>query len=59
MIENPQYRLGAEPEPQQEVRRQQRDVMAGGTIDPDEIATPKILRAKQRGCFSVSVRGMF
>jgi hypothetical protein len=33
----------AEPEPQQEVRCQQRDVLAGGAIDLDEIAPPKIL----------------
>jgi hypothetical protein len=35
--------LRDQPEPQQKFRRQQRDVMAGGTIDLDEIATPEIL----------------
>jgi hypothetical protein len=34
--------LRAEPEPQQKVRRQQRDVIAGGAIDLDEIATPEM-----------------
>ena len=40
-IEN--FGLGAETEPQQEIRRQQRDVVAGSTIDLDEITTPEIL----------------
>jgi hypothetical protein len=35
--------LRAQSEPQQKFRRQQRDVMAGGTIDLDEIAMPEIL----------------
>jgi hypothetical protein len=39
--------LRAEPEPQQEVRPQQGDVMAGSTIDLDEIASPKILDPRQ------------
>ena len=33
----------AEPELHQKVRHQQRDMMAGGAIDLDEIATPEIL----------------
>jgi hypothetical protein len=37
------FGLPAEPERQQEVRRQQRDVMAGGTIDLHDIAATKIL----------------
>jgi hypothetical protein len=43
MIENLQYHLGAEPEPQQKVRCRRRDVMAGGAIDLDEIATSEIV----------------
>jgi hypothetical protein len=39
--------LGADPEPQQKFRRQQRDVMAGGTIDLDEIAMPEVLDPRQ------------
>jgi hypothetical protein len=39
--------LRAETEPQQEVRPQQRDVMAGSTIDLDEIASPEILDPRQ------------
>jgi hypothetical protein len=39
--------LRAKPEPRQEVRRQQRDVMAGSAIDLDEIATPEILNPRQ------------
>ena len=39
--------LRAEPEPQQKVRPQQSDVMAGGTIDLDEIASPEILDPRQ------------
>ena len=35
--------LRAEPEPPQELRRAQRHVVAGGTIDLDEIAMPEIL----------------
>jgi hypothetical protein len=35
--------LWAEPEPQQKLRRQPRDVVAGRTIDLDEITTPQIL----------------
>jgi hypothetical protein len=35
--------LRAQPEPQQKCRRQQRYMMAGGTIDLDEIAMPEIL----------------
>jgi hypothetical protein len=34
---------GLRTEPQQEIRRQQRDVVAGSTIDLDEITTPEIL----------------
>src|SRR5882724_8501021 len=37
------FGLRAEPEPQQEVRCQQRDVTAGGTIDLDDIGAPEIL----------------
>jgi hypothetical protein len=32
-----------EPEPKQKLRRRQRDVMTGGTIDLDQIAMPEIL----------------
>jgi hypothetical protein len=35
--------LGAEPEPQKEVRRKQGDVTAGGAIDPHEVALPEIV----------------
>jgi hypothetical protein len=35
--------LRAEPEAKQEVRRQQRDMVAGGTIDHYEVALPDIL----------------
>jgi len=35
--------LGAEPEPQQELWREQRDVLAGGAIDLDKVALAKIL----------------
>jgi hypothetical protein len=38
---------GGEPEPEQKVGRQQRGMMAGGTIDLDEIATPEILDPRQ------------
>jgi hypothetical protein len=34
---------GAQPDPQQSLRRQQRDVMAGGAIDLDEVALSEIL----------------
>jgi hypothetical protein len=37
-----------EPEPQQKVRREHRDMMAGGAIDLDEIATSEILVTCQR-----------
>ena len=55
MIENLQDHLGAEPEPQQEVRCEQRDVMAGGAIDLHDIAAPEILdpcqvKGRRRGC---------
>ena len=33
---------GAQPEPEQKVGREQRDMMTAGTIDLDEIATPEI-----------------
>ena len=39
--------LTVEPEPPQELRRQQRHVMAGGAIDPEEIATPEIVDPRQ------------
>jgi hypothetical protein len=39
--------LRAELEPQQKLRRKQRNVMAGGTIDLDEIATPEVLDPRQ------------
>jgi hypothetical protein len=39
--------VGAEPEPQQKLRRQPRDVVAGRTIDLDEITTPQILNPRQ------------
>jgi hypothetical protein len=35
--------LRAEPKPQQKLRRQQRDVIAGGAIDLDEVALPETL----------------
>src|SRR5271163_1723992 len=34
---------GAQSAPQQSLRRQQRDVVAGGAIDLDQVAVPKIL----------------
>ena len=34
---------GALSEPQEGVRRQQRDVLTGGAIDLDEVASPEIL----------------
>jgi hypothetical protein len=40
-IEN--LRRGALPDPRQRLRRQQRDVMAGGTIDLDEVTLAEIL----------------
>jgi hypothetical protein len=44
MVENHrvQFAAGIEPGPQQEVWRQQRNLMAGGAIDFDEFATPEI-----------------
>jgi hypothetical protein len=39
--------LRAQPEPYQELGRQQRNVMAGSTIDLDEIAMPEILDPRQ------------
>jgi hypothetical protein len=42
---------GAQTVPEQKLRRQQRDMMAGGAIDLDEIAMPKILDPRQvKGC---------
>jgi hypothetical protein len=37
------------PEPQQKFRRQQRDMMASGTIDLDQIAMPEILDPRGKG----------
>jgi hypothetical protein len=49
--------LTAEPEPQQKIRPKQRDVMAGGTIDLDEIASPEIVDPRQiEGCISTIIR---
>ena len=35
--------MGAEPEAKQKLRREQRDVMAGCTIDHDEVALPEVV----------------
>jgi hypothetical protein len=53
--------LRAEPEAQQKLRREQRDVMASDTIDLDEIAPTETLDPRQvQGHHSgVSVPGMF
>jgi hypothetical protein len=57
-IEN--FGLGAETEPQQEIRRQQRDVVAGSTIDLDEVTTPEILDpCRVKRLHSGHVPGMF
>jgi hypothetical protein len=55
--------LRAEAEPEQKVGPQQRDVMASGAIDLDEIATPEILDPRQvqglhSDLCSWNVRGM-
>jgi len=50
----------AQPEPQQEVPRQQCYVMAGGTIDLHEVAAPEILNPRQiQGLHSGFVPGVF
>jgi hypothetical protein len=38
---------GAEPEPQEELRREQRDVITGGAIDLHEVALAKVLDARR------------
>jgi hypothetical protein len=46
-VEN--FRRGAQPAPQQGLRRQQRDVMTGGAIDLHEVAEPEILDPRRVG----------
>jgi hypothetical protein len=53
--------LGAKPEPQQKLRREQRDVVASRAIDLDEVALPEILnpRGVKGHHLCASVPGMF
>jgi hypothetical protein len=46
--------LRAEPEPPQELRRQQRHVMASGAIHLYEVAAPKILDPRERAVNQVA-----
>ena len=48
--------MRAEPKPQQKFRRQQRNMMAGGTIDLDEIAMPEILDPRQDRATAIASR---
>jgi hypothetical protein len=47
--------LRAEPEPHQKFRRQQRDVMAGGTIDPHEARIACSVRIARRQWVAVVI----
>jgi hypothetical protein len=48
--------MRAEPKPQQKFRRQQHNMMAGGTIDLDEIAMPEILDPRQDRATAIASR---
>jgi hypothetical protein len=53
--------LGAEPEPQQKLWREQRHIMAGCTIDLHEVALPEVVdpRGVEGKHFAPSVPGLF